>query len=155
MEPKRLLEAPKCLILYTPGFADLGIIHWMVAWLRVLSLKGLDHLKRRQKSSSSYAGSQLSLPWRISTSANVPSVMRSFLGQADQNVTVTLLPLLKVAFRGTSALTSPNLTRGGVASITTGVRKLICLSRRSGGCGPGSTVWLVTMAFASFLNSWI
>jgi len=85
----------------------------------------------------------------------VPSVIRSFLGQADQKTTVTVSPLLNVEFWETSELQSPKCTPGGVASIATGVSKLICLSRRSGGCGPGSTDWPVARAVASFLNSWI
>lgn len=52
-EPKRAFAAPKCLILYTPEAADSGILHSIVALLRVLSLAGLDHINRRQKSSSS------------------------------------------------------------------------------------------------------
>lgn len=52
-EPKRAFAAPKCLILYTPEAADSGILHSIVASLRVLSLAGLDHINRRQKSSSS------------------------------------------------------------------------------------------------------
>lgn len=131
--PTRLFAAPKCLILYTPEAAVCGTNHSIVAWLRALSFAGLDHMKRRQKSSSSYTGSQESFPLKISTRANVPSVMRSFLGHADQKTTVTLSPFLKVAFLGTSELTSPNFTPIGVASTTTGVSKLICLLSRSGG----------------------
>lgn len=62
-------------------------------------------------------------------------------------------PLLKLEFGGTSVLTSPNLTPREVVSRTTGVSRLICLSRRSGGGGPGSTVWPLMRAVASFLNS--
>lgn len=155
MAPIRPLEAPKCFILYTPEAAVSGILHSMVAWLRVLSLDGLDHLNRRQKSSSSWIGTHESCPWRISTRVNVPSVRRSFLGQADQKTTVTVSPLLKVEFWGTSELTSPNLTPRGVLSTTTGVSKPICLSRRSGGCGPGSTGRPLIRAVASFWNSWM
>jgi len=53
IDPNKLLEAPKCLILYTPETADSGILHSMAAWLRVLNFEGLDHLNRTQKSSSS------------------------------------------------------------------------------------------------------
>ena len=154
-EPKRPFEAPKWRILYTPGCAPFGILHSIVASLRALSLAGLDHLNRRQKSSSSYTGSQLSVPWSISTKANVPSVMRSFLGQAETKTTLTMSPLLYVAFLGTSDLASPKFEPIGAMSKTTGGRKPSCLLRRSGGCGPGSTLWPWMRAVASFLNSWM
>ena len=83
----------------------------------------------------------------------MPSVMRSFRGHADQNTTVTVSPFLKVESFETLVLTSPNLNPSGVESITTPGSKLICLSSRSGGCGPASTGIPVTMAVASFVNS--
>lgn len=85
----------------------------------------------------------------------MPSVIRSFLGQADQKVAETVSPLRKVPLTGTSTLMSPNLTPKGVESMTTGGSRLICFFRRSGGAGPASTVSPVRRAAASFLNSWM
>lgn len=68
-------------------------------------------------------------------------------------MTVTISRLLKVEFGGTSVLTSPKFTPGGVASTTTGGSKLICFPRRSGGWVPGSTALPLIRAAANFLNS--
>lgn len=80
-------------------------------------------------------------------------VKRSFLGQADQKVAVTVSPGWNVEFSGTSALISPKLTPNGVVSRMTGGRRLICLSERSGGSNFDSMALPVRRAEASFLNS--
>ena len=91
----------------------------------------------------------------LSTSAKVPWVSKSFLGQADQNLAETVSPVLNVTLTLTSATMSPNLAPNGVESMTTGGSKPICLLRRSGGGGPASTVLLLRIAAASFWNSWM
>lgn len=104
---------------------------WDSPFYRCLAMR--TEFKRSR--SSSYAGAHASCSSRNSTRANVPSVMRSFRGQANQQTPNTMLPLLNVELRGTSVLSSSNFTPSGVESTITGVNKPICLLDGSGGCG--------------------
>ncbi len=56
---------------------------------------------------------------------------------------------------GTSSLQSPKSTPDGVPSATTPGKKPNCLSKRSGGEGPGAMSVSCTSDVASFSNSWI
>ena len=97
-----LLDDPKCRSLYTPGSASIGMSHSIVTKLLINVLSNF-HLKNKEKSSSSYAGVHRCFS-SLSTKAYVPSVKRSNLGFALQNVAVgfCLLPVLNQPSFGNS-----------------------------------------------------
>lgn len=98
-----LLDDPKCRSLYTPGSASIGMSHSIVAKLLINVVLSNFHLKDTEKSSSSYAGVHRCFS-SLSTKAYVPSVKRSNLGFALQNVAVgfCLLPVLNQPSFGSS-----------------------------------------------------